>query len=568
MKISRLHIDQFAIEDFHRIARDDVGGDDLFIRGGNRSGKTLTVNALLYALYGPRATLGIQPGRRSDVQIQFDNGHELTRGGGGRSYYDGEETVERSAVEDKIQNIIGPEQTTALQFVHSETDKLPLARLSQDELIDTIRRVVESPLQTELEELAERRDILEQETEQLRRTERSPIQRELEEIDIDSVERRLEKIEHLQRLIETDQLQTIKELLLENEKLNSELEQLYNRKRTIEQEKRSKRRELREQRRYTDGVNELIVDAIEELTCPVCDHVVPEETAKNRLEGGYCPQCGRERSLDDLKAELEEKVETAGESIDELESQIEDLDDEHSEIEAEIEAVQAEAPELTELNDLAKHTLEEYDYDIEAVADRTERELEEHRAEIDRLKSRKQELQEELADIEQGLTEKETELEELDVEIDELREESFRDIIQDFKDRWTSNFEGLDPDLGLEIRIEEDGTVSLPGNEGPREYGELSTGEARLLNIAFAHTFAEAARGNDVSEDSFEVVILDEPFANLESERRGNAMQFIREADLQYIIASSNDELEQHFDRTQIVDLQTMLVQMTFEELL
>lgn len=153
MKISRLHIDQFAVEDYPTIAKDNVGGEDLFIKGENRSGKTLTVNALLYALYGPRATLGVQPGRRSDVQIQFDNDHVLYRGGGGRSYDDGDETVEKDAAEDKIEGFFGPQELTELQFVHSETDKLPLSRLSGDELLTVIRRVVQTDLQTELEEL-------------------------------------------------------------------------------------------------------------------------------------------------------------------------------------------------------------------------------------------------------------------------------------------------------------------------------------------------------------------------------------------------------------------------------
>lgn len=567
MKISRLHIDQFAVEDYPTITKDNVGGEDLFIKGENRSGKTLTVNALLYALYGPRATLGVQPGRRSDVQIQFDNDHVLYRGGGGRSYDDGDETVEKDAAEDKIEGFFGPQELTDLQFVHSETDKLPLSRLSADELLTVIRRVDQTDLQTELEELQQERETLEQELEQVRRTELKPIQRELDDLEINRYERRLEKIEHLHSLIETDRIETIKQRLLENQERNDELEQLYNRKRTIEQELRKKRRKLREEQRYTQEVNDLIINAIEELTCPVCDHVVAEETAKRRLNHGKCPQCGRDRTLDDLKADLREKVETADDTIDELNSAIEGLEDEKAEIEDEIETIQASTSDLSDLNDLTKHTLEKHDYDIDAVAAQTKEELEQYRAEVDRLTTQKQDLEEELEAGEKAEEEMTTALDEVRTRIATLRDQSYEEIVVEFQEKWSANYETIASELGLEIHIEEDGTVLLPGNEGPRKYGTLSTGEARLVNIAFAHTVAMAVRDNELAAESFEVVVLDEPFANLEEEERENAIEFITNSDLQYIIMSSNEGLEQYFDPHQVEDLQTMPIQLTWDDM-
>jgi len=567
MKISRLHVDQFAVEDFPTIDRDNVSGDDLFIKGGNRSGKTLTVNALLYGLYGPPATLGIQPGRKSTVEIHFDNGHVLHRGGDGRSYNDGTVTVKKETTEEKITDILGPESVTTLQFVHSETDKLPLARLSGSELIGTIRRVAENTLQIELESLREEKGELEQEIEQVRRTELIPVQRELAEINIRRHEQRLEKVEHLQSLIETGRIETIKQRLLDNQELNDELEQLYNRKRTIEQQLRKARRKLREERRYTQEVNDLILEAIEELTCPVCDHVVAEETARRRLRRGDCPQCGRDRSLDDLKSNLKEKVEAADEAVDNLEAEIEELEDEQAAIEEEIESLQSSIPDLSDLNDLTKHTLEEHNYDIEAVSARTEEELEQHRSEIDRLTTQQEELEEELASVEASLEEMKTELEEVTTQIEELEEESFEEAVVSFQEEWSLNYEAIASELGLEIHIEEDGSVLLPGNEGAREYSELSTGEARLLNIAFAHTIATTARANDTSLDSFEVVVLDEPFANLEGDEWEAALEFIKDSDLQYIIASSNEGLEQHFDQHQVEDIDTMTIQLTWDDL-
>ncbi len=49
MKISRLEVENFAIEESPTINEDSIRGDDLLLYGGNRSGKTLTFNAILYA---------------------------------------------------------------------------------------------------------------------------------------------------------------------------------------------------------------------------------------------------------------------------------------------------------------------------------------------------------------------------------------------------------------------------------------------------------------------------------------------------------------------------------------
>ncbi|MFC7230967.1 ATP-binding protein [Saliphagus sp. GCM10025308] len=72
-----------------------MSGDDLLIMGGNRSGKTLTFNALLYGLYGPQATFGVSPGRKSTVRFHFDDDDIVERGGGGRKYSHGDETYEK-----------------------------------------------------------------------------------------------------------------------------------------------------------------------------------------------------------------------------------------------------------------------------------------------------------------------------------------------------------------------------------------------------------------------------------------------------------------------------------------
>lgn len=559
MKINRLQIEGFAIEEYPPINNDRIDGDDLLLKGGNRSGKTLTVNALLYAFFGPRATLGVAPGRKSEIEIRFDNDHVLNRGSGGREYIDENGPHEKDEADDRIQTIIGDEETVTLQFVHSETDKLPLSRLTDDQLITRIRRVRDSELQEEIEEYTEEKEELEREIEQVERTELKPLRRELDDLDMGQFERRLEKIEHLQTLINSGRIETIKQRLLENEEINEKLEDLYNRKRTIEQDLRKKNRKLREQQRYTQRVNELIINAIDELSCPVCDNVVEEDLAERRLQRGQCPQCGRERSLEQLKSNLREKVNNADDSIEDLKHQIEGLEEEKSEITDEIESLQSSVPELSELNNLTKHTLEDKDYDIDAVAAETEERLQQHRDAVERLRTKKEQLEQELEEVEASLDELKESHEYVSKRIEELQTESFEEIVADFQELWSTHYQSIADDLGQEIHIEPDGSVQVPGNDGPREYDQLSTGETRLLNLAFAYTIANHT-------DNLNVVVLDEPFANLEQDKRDSAIKFIKDADTQFIITTSNEEIERYFGTNQIETLETMPIQLTWDD--
>lgn len=559
MKINRLHIDQFATEDFPGIHNTAINGEDFLIEGGNRSGKTLAVNALLYALFGPQGTLGVSPGRQSEVEIHFDNGHVLNRGSGGREYTDEDGPHEKDAADSRILETLGEEEIVSLQFVHSETDKLPLARLTDKDLITRIRRIGNNDLQDEIDEYVDEKENLKQEIEQVERTELFPVTRELNELDVGRVERRLEKIEQLESLIDTGRIETIKQRLLDNEEINNQLEDLYHRKRAIEQHLRKLNRKLREERQYTQRVNDLIIDAIEELSCPVCDNVVEEDLAKHRLQNGRCPQCGRERSLDQLKSNLEEKVENADDSIEELEQEISDLKEEKAETADEIESLQSSIPDLSELNDLTKHTLEDKDYNIEAVAEETDQRLQQHRDELERLKAKQEELERERSAVEETLDELQESHEYVSEQIEELKAESFEEIIVEFQEEWSTHYQTIGDDLGQEIHIEPDGVIQVPGNDGPREYDQLSTGEARMLNLAFACAIASTTDGIDV-------VVLDEPLANLEAEKRNSAIEFIQDVQTQFIITTSNGTIRENFDGNEFELLDTMLIQLTWDD--
>jgi DNA repair exonuclease SbcCD ATPase subunit len=567
MKISRIRIEEFARDEFPTFNESNVAGEDLLIVGGNRSGKTLTFNALLYGLYGPDATYDVSPGRTSEVEFVFDNNHRLTRGGTGREYSTDEEVFETDEVDEAVAEFIGGENIVSHQFVPSEIDELPLSVLSDGDRISVIRQVMDNELEEEIEHLKENSDELDKEIERIERTELQPRKEDIKEIDISRYESRLGKIEQLQSLIDSGRIETIKQRLRDNEEVRSQLEELDDRRRAIDQDLRKKKRKLREKRRYTDKVNEIILDAISELTCPVCDQIVREKTAKQRLQNGRCPQCGRERSLNELKQELRSKVESSDEEIADLETDIEELESEKEDVEDEIETLQDSDPNLSDLNDLTIHTLKDNDYDLDEVEERTREELEEYRSTIEELEEEKEQLEAEIDEIEEELSELEDTYSAVRNEIEELTQESFDEVISSFLENWSRNYRLMAPDLAVEIDLQPDGSVVLPGNDGPREYSELSTGEVRLLNIAFVFTLVQQATSSGEEGYNWECVVMDEPFANIDDPLQENALEVLRDSDIQFIITTSNGDLEGQFSPSQVKSLDRMAIQYTLNEI-
>lgn len=567
MKISRLEVEKFAGEESPTITKKDVAGNDLVIQGGNRSGKTLTFNAILYGLYGRNATFGVSPGRSSNIQFAFDNADKLSRGGGGREYSHQGKTHRKDAADEKIREFIGPEEIVTLQFIHSETSELPLSSLSKKDRVSVIRRVVASEAQQKIEELDERREELEDRIEQVERLDLWPRKDDLDEIDIERQERRLEKVEDLQSLIDSGRMESIRDSLLEDERTREQLEKLDNRRRVIQKELRKKNRKLSDARRYTDEVDSLILDAIRELTCPVCDHVVRDSLADRRLKRNQCPQCGQERSISELKEDLQSKVDVADDTIEELEAEIEELESEKAEIEEEIEDLQSSVPDLSDLSDLAIGTLKSNDYDLANVEAQTAQELDLLREHIEELREQKRQLDEEISEVEEEIDDLNQDLENTVEHREALSQNSFDEEIEAFREAWSNNYREMAPSLAAEIDLQPDGTVIVPGTDGRREYNKLSTGERRLLNLAFAITIAEEANANEHENHNWECLVLDEPFTNIDEEIRDETIEFLQASNLQLILTTSNEDVVDHFEPRQIKELDRIDIQSTFAEL-
>ena len=571
MKISRLKIENFAIDESPTIDERAVSGRDLLLYGGNRSGKTLIFNALLYALYGRSGTFGVTPGQRSEVSVYFDNSDAVLRERHHRYEHEGE-TLDAT---EGVKRFIGPEEIVRLQFISSNPADQPISTLDGEELLDRIRSVLQTEHQSEIERHRRAKAELEHLAEIRRRGENRPsvnqLERELDSLPITSAENRIEDIEELQKLLDSGEIESISARLQKKDEVAERLDELYDKRRTLEDTLKEKRRELGNASRYTQEVNDLIIDVIEEFTCPVCGRLVEERVARNRLPNN-CPQCGRSRDLSELRERLREKVDNADTQIQDLKEEISELDEELASVKAEITELQESDPDLEGLNQFVRTALKQADHDLDKLQERTTRKLENHRNELEKAKSKQEALEEQLKQRRELLSELEESAELADEAADRLKQEAFDEIREEFTNRLSQVYKSIAPDLGTNVGITSEGELEFPGtgSEGRRSYDRLSSGERRLMNLAFSLTLAKFAQENEGAHD-WEILVLDEPLTNLESDIQDAAARYLREADVQVIMTSPLDRIQSHFrdDEAEIVSLERIRTEdSTLEEYL
>lgn len=94
MKLNELHSREFAKDEYKGFEHTNIAGENLLIQGGNRTGKTLTFNAILYNLLGAQETIDLSTGRNNNVSLEFTDGVEFRRGKLGARFRDGD--IEKS----------------------------------------------------------------------------------------------------------------------------------------------------------------------------------------------------------------------------------------------------------------------------------------------------------------------------------------------------------------------------------------------------------------------------------------------------------------------------------------
>lgn len=573
MKISRVAIKSFGRDEYEGFTKRNVDGDNFLIAGGNRTGKTLTFNALLYTLLGSKNTIDLSPGHSNDVTLTFTDGTVFKRGKpearwSGSQVLEGEKARQRFSkyLADDLTQEIDASQLIKTHFLHSNSNRLPLSSMSGSDRLALIRAVVNSETQDTLEQNAA---LIDQLTDEIDRA-NSDLRRlkdDRQELknQLSSDQSQLEKYEAIAELQASGDLEEICTLLQRDSELSRRIAELSKERNNLRQTRRSKGKLRGKWKRYLEQErNSVIAEAVNDFVCPACADRVSEDLAEERIGNGRCPFCAVKGRSDELAASVEDKIDRSEEEIEELTSEIEEINQRIGEIDEQIAQLQDEQPSLNKVSTPIERVLRTNDYELDAIIEETESELEKYSQSLKKTRARLEQVERNIAELDNdidGIEEKITHLEE---ENERIRTESEREEIQAFTDHWSDEYQSATGEIGLELGLTTEGEVRVPGNETTRRYGspgELSAAEILLLNITFAVTVNTFARDADLTD--WEVIVIDESFATLDEEGIEEFRKYMSSSDLQFICTTSDMSLVPSFNTT--FELERNSIQSTIE---
>lgn len=564
MRIDSLDIEEFAGGEHRGMEIESVSSDSQLLRGGSRTGKTLTFNAILYNLLGAQHTIDLATGRQNEVELEFTNDSRFFRGNPEAEYEVDDETLQGSTASETFSEDLGDTTLLKSLFVHSHIGKMPLDDLSRSQRTKLIRSVTNRELEqriSRLEDAEEQLDELVIETKDTKRRlseEESDLDRQISDL-----ESQKEKYDRLESQIESGELAELSQQLKKDEQVEDRLDELFKEKEGLRKRLRKLHRKKRKQENYESEVNDIIAEAVNDFVCPTCDRRITTEKAKNRIQRGYCPYCGRNHSLDGLKQRLSRKIEESDDLLDDLKEEIEELQEQRDEVSDQIDELKENRPELEELDGFTKRRLDNYDHNIQQVRDHVQEELESISTSLEELKSERESLDEQIERVEQKFEAYSDAYDHASELVDELAEESFEAGIQEFSEAWEEAYNQMNSNLQLEISISEEGRIQFPGRNNLREYdrgGNLSGSELHLLNISFACTLGSFATESGVVD--WDAIVLDEPFSNLqEEENREAALEYILSLDKQTIVTTSNTSIDSRFDQVEVLEREPLQTQ-------
>jgi len=561
MKVSEIHSREFAKEEYGGFEHTNIEGGNLLIHGGNRTGKTLTFNAILYNLLGPQETIDLSTGRNNNVSLGFTDGVKFRRGKLGAQFRKGDLEKSEEEAQEELADWLAEDLSTEVSstdliknhYIHSHIERMPLSRLSEDGRLDHVRSAVDQDTQESIEKTEEEISQLENRIGEIEGSLRRKREEKNErENNLRSDENQLEKYQQIESLAESGELEDIIKAIESDEELQETLSELSKKQDFLQRKQRSKRKEKRQWERYRESERHAIIaEAVNDFVCPACSGHVDSDLAESRLGRSRCPFCAVDGRSEDLEADVDDKISRSEEEIEEIEEVLEEITSELEEVNEDIADIREEQPELGDIDGRIERVIRNNEYDLQAIVEETEEQLERYRSSKDSTETEISELETEIEELKDELESAQDRLEEAKQEVVEMREESINAEINEFSEEWQEIFENIAGEIGLEIQIMQDGDIEIPGSEGPRKYdraGDLSDAEITFMNISFAVAYNRFVREAGATEWS--TIVCDEPFSNLDTEGRENLLEFIQSCDEQFICTSSNDGMLDEFEKT------------------
>jgi len=573
MKISGFKIDDFAKEIYtedQTPQAHNLNGGPLLIHGPNTSGKSLTFNAILYAVLGVHQRLGVRPGGGNDVTVTFDDDSQFTRGDPKRKYSTDEDVLKTREAEKALEDKLGNTEIIREHFLPSHLDELPLEHLNRSDRLGIILEVTNKASKRRIEEINNEIERLQQDIDD-NHDRISPLKNRKRDLNrnVSNLEGYQSQWEQVLELSESGELSEIADKLSEREEFRQRLSELSSTKRGLDRKISQKKEQKDELQRYQASIEDIIVEALKEFICPVCDQRVSSNTVKKRLDESECPFCGDNHSIGSLKSHLQEKKSENEGEPERLATEIAELQSDLNDVEAKISDLESEMPEISKLNSLAVDRLDD-GKSIDEIQREAKEELEERGKELDAKREELEHVESELDETRDTISELKQERDDLISELDQLESESYESAISTFEKSWTNHFQKLSGEPELELLINRDsGAIALPGSGDDRRLydrrGDLSDSEIQLMNLSF--TLALNEHGNRTSAIDWGTIVLDEPFSNLDVDRRESSLSHLLQADPQIIMTSSDPAVIGEFEEHEKLELKrSSSKQATFAE--
>jgi len=560
MKVQGFQIERFARPELTSggpIELQGVSDEDILIRGENQSGKTHTFNALLYSLLGE--TIALQRGHGNAVELQLSGDLEIFRGEPGKKIHSEGQEFGPDKAEDVVLDRVGSRDLLHTHFLHSRLSELPLERLPQSQRVSRVLDATSDNLSDRIKELEEQMEELQADIERME-AERNSKERDRRrrQRQLSDIRSQLEKWSTVEDLAESGRLAEISDALQRDPELERQIDELTSEKRSLITDIREKQNERTRAKELEEETREIIIKALEEFICPVCEERVNRGEADSRLDNQHCPFCNQSTDVKETFRHLEAEKQQSEGQLEEINREIEELRERRDEVDSQIQSLKEDRPEIADLNSYAVDQLKDFDHDIDSIHAKAREERVEVEEALEEYSEKLENVEEEIAELNEEVSDLKEKRESKQARIEQLENEDVSTKLSDFEEAWNHHYQHITPEIAEDIHLQRNGEIVLVNADGRRrEYdrrGDLADAEVVLLNISFVITLNQIAL--DRGSVNWETIVLDEPFARLDRGLKEDAIDHLRSLNTQFILTSSDEYIWQEFSHATTLSLQ------------
>ncbi|MCS3921962.1 DNA repair exonuclease SbcCD ATPase subunit [Methanococcus voltae PS] len=576
-KIKDLEIADFGPLEYTRMNR-NMGENGLFIEGGHSSGKSTTVDAIYYAIFGESCSTRSCEYAKTKISLVNDENYilEIYRNSKKAHTLKIKSLDENNnfKTEEKIdhKNNVNNKLFEILQIPNFDLLEAKTKILLQDSAYtmrnwdaSNLKRII--PYYTDSFENYEKIKILEDSISTTNKnihklnnelTKKSEDMNSLSENLSDHIDRK-NKIE---KVLEYHEKGLFKELF-KNYKKNKEYSKKYY---ELSQKYRSnymKLRKLNNEKRqtsYFDGSEkEIVSKLLYILECPVCGEHMDSKTVNKNFSPQKCPYCGSEDYNGELYRFVKQQSEESQKKLELINKELKKLYNENKNIEIEKEKLSKSMKMPAETNSIIDNLLEKYDNgsDLEFL-----KSIGAYGEEFKKISERIKEIEEEILNAKKEFKKNESSLKKYNKELKVLKKsledknsELVTNSVLEFENLLNNNYKEL---LGIKakrVRIKDykielvqklhEKTITYHLYDG----NILGDSERRCLNLALVLTLLDLDKKYNLTKLGY--IILDDPTEGIfndkevNEETKNNILNRLKkeiEAGTQMIILSSDLE--------------------------